>query len=74
MVNSPLVVLKGVQNMLCVDGLERTKIQRVSPMEVLKLSIEGCSMEVKALYNSNVMVLKGVKLMLFSTMCNSDGL
>ena len=31
-------------------------------------------MEVEALYKSNVMVLKGVNLMLFSTIYISDGL
>ena len=38
------------------------------------LSIEGSSMEVDTLYNSKVMVLKGVNLMLFSTVYVSDGL
>ena len=68
------MVLKGVQNTLYMDGLERTKIQRVSSMEILMLSIEGSSMEVEVLYNSNVMVLKEVNLMLFSTVYISDGL
>ena len=55
----------------------------VNPQMVLKevqntlfsmLSIEGSSMEVCTLYNSNVMVLKGVNLMLFFTVYVSDGL
>ena len=55
----------------------------VNPQMVLKevqntqfsmLSIEGSSMEVCTLYNSNVMVLKGVNVMLFSTVYLSDGL
>ena len=54
--------------------LKEVKIQRVSPMEISMLSIEGSSMEVDTLYNSNVMVLKEVKLMLFYTMYVSDGL
>ena len=54
--------------------LKEVKIQRVSSMEILMLSIEGSSMEVEVLYKSNVMVLKGVNLMLFSTIYISDGL
>ena len=37
-------------------------------MEILMLSIEASSMEVVTLYDSKVMVLKGVNLMLLSTM------
>ena len=54
--------------------LKEVKIQRVSPMEISMLSIEVSSMEVCKLYNSNVMVMKGVNLMLFSTVYVSDGL
>ena len=43
-------------------------------MEISMLSIDGSSMEVDTLYNSKVMVLKGVNLMLFSTVYVSDGL
>ena len=53
--------------------LKEVKIQRVSSMEISMLSIEGSSMEGDTLYNSNVMVLKGVNLMLFSTVYVSDG-
>ena len=53
--------------------LKEVKIKRVSPMEISMLSIEGSPWRLTH-YNSNVMVLKGVNVMLFSTVHVSDGL
>ena len=58
---------------ICDIWMKEVKSKRVSPMEILRLPIQVSSMEVNTLYNSNVMVLKGVNLMLFSTVCISNG-
>ena len=74
MMVNPQMVLKGVQNTLYTDGLERSKNPRGISHGDFNAAYWGFLHGGCTLYNSNVMVLKGVNLMLFSTVYVSDGL